>query len=215
MLVAGCATRRGRRRAAGRVHPRAGRRRRASAPAQIDRRVRAGMWMPAVAARLPPRGDAGRRRAVGTGPRCLWAGPGCALSHRARPPRSGACTRSPVARSCPELIVPTARAPRASTASSCTGSTRHRRSTTSIRVARPARHDSGPHDHRSRRRARATDDLEPRRAHGPAPDLVTVRAVLGRLDEIGGCGRPGIGPAPGTSRGRRFGPVERSARMAG
>ncbi|MDQ1477428.1 MAG: hypothetical protein QOE62_2657 [Actinomycetota bacterium] len=175
---------------------------------QIERRVRAGLWC-RVFPRIyryaaTPESSATRHRAA-----ALWCGPPSALSHMS----AAALWRmhdDAVPR--PELVVPRSRAPRvdgvvlhrvARLDDDDLTSVRGLTVTTPVRTIVDLAGVLGP------------DELERVLARACALPTVTVRAVLGRLDEIGSAGRPGAGLlrallAPiGSVR------VDRSVRMAG
>jgi hypothetical protein len=176
---------------------------------QIERRVRAGVWRqvyPRVYRHVTvPESTASRYWAA-----VLWCGPPCALSHasaaaiwRLDDAPTGVDT---------DVVVPRSRAPRVA----------------GVAVHRVVCLD--PRDVVSQRGLPVTDpvrtvidlagmlssdDLERVLIRALSARLLTVRAVLGRLDEIGSSGRAGVSLlrtllAPiGSSR------VDRSARMAG
>ena len=196
------AARRGRSRAARRVHARAGDGAPGSAPSQIERRVRTRRVGARAAARLPARGDAGVERCCRTGRRCCGPGPSCALSHTS----AAAIWRirdAPRSRR-PELIVPRdARAARrrASSFTASRGSTPTTSSASrGLPVTSPARTIIDLAG------VLADADLEARRSSARrARGLVTVRAVRVRLDEIGAVGRPGAARLRALLAADRFG----------
>jgi hypothetical protein len=177
-------------------------------PAQIERRVRAGAWE-----RVLPRVYRHASTPASTTFRfwaaVLWAGRGSALSHAS----AATVWRIPgVATAGPELIVPGARAPRVA------GVVVHRAArideTDVVRVHRlpvtsPARTVidlAGVLD---------DTDLALAVAGVVSRRLVTVRALGGRLDEIGTVGRPGSARLRALLVAIGSGGVEPSARMAG
>jgi hypothetical protein len=175
---------------------------------QIARRVRAGAW-----ARVLPRVYRHASTPASTTFRfwaaVLWAGPGCALSHTS----AAAVWRIPGAGvAAPELIVPGTRAPRVA----------------GVLVHRAARIDET--DVICVRRLPVTSpartvvdlagvlgdtDLAAAVASTVSRRLVTVRALRGRLDEIGTVGRPGAARLRSLLVAIGSGGVEPSARMAG
>lgn len=182
--------------------------------AQIDRRVRTGVWirmLPRVYrhAATPVTGSLPCWAAV------AWAGPDCALSHvtaaaiwRLQPHT----TPRPTIGAPVELLVPVSRSPRAA------GVVVHRVATihpddvirlAGLPVTDPARTIIDL--------AGVLDELDLRAAveRARARRLVTIRAVLLRLEEIGGGGRPGIARLRALLVAVGSGPVEPSARMTG
>ncbi len=177
--------------------------------AQIERRVRAEVWerlLPRVYrhAATPPSSALSHWAAV------LWAGPECALSHMSAAAiwhiRAGASLGRP------ELIVSKTRAPRARgvvvhrvpwTAASdvlCVGGLPV---TSPLRTIVDLAGVLGPVD-----LATALESARSRR-------LVTIRAVRGRLDDIGTVGRPGAARLRALLAPIGPGRVDPSARMAG
>ncbi len=177
-------------------------------PGRIERRVRAGVWvrvLPSVYRDVAaPASPAQSRWAA-----VLWCGPEGALSHTS----AAAIWRVGLpAAARPELIVPRSRALRAG------GVVVHRTarldpvdvvSVGGLLVTTPARTII------DLARVLAADELERVIAQWMSRRLVTVRAVLGRLDELGSAGRPGAAllQALLTPIGSVW--VDRSARMAG
>ncbi len=177
--------------------------------AQIERRVRAEVWervLPRVYryAATPPSSALSHWAAV------LWAGPDCALSHASAAAIWRIGGGASLGR--PELIVPKTRAPRAR------GVVVHRvpwtaspdvRCVGGLPVTSPLRTIVdlagvlGPED-----LAAVLERARSRR-------LVTIRAVRGRLDEIGTVGRPGAARLRALLAPVGPGRVEPSARMAG
>jgi hypothetical protein len=182
--------------------------------AQIERRVRAGVWQ-----RLLPRvyrhaGSPASAAASHWGA-VLWAGPGCVLSHTS----AAEVWRMRVAPGAsPEVLVPRSRAPRVA------GVTVHR--VAGLREIDVVRIRSGLPVTTPMRTivdlaaVLSTDDLRVALAHAVARGLVTVRAVATGLDEIGSAGRPGAArlrrllAASGSGVGGS-GVARPSARMAG
>jgi hypothetical protein len=175
---------------------------------QIERRVRARAWervLPGVYrhAATPASTALAHWAAV------LWAGPECALSHAS----AAAIWRIPGAPlDRPELIVLKTRAPRA-------------RSVVVHRVIRIDDHDvlrvgrlpvtSPVRTIIDLAGVLGTDDLELALASARSRRLVTIRAVRGRLDEIGTVGRPGATRLRTLLAAIGSGRVDPSARMAG
>ena len=176
--------------------------------AQIERRVRAEVWerlLPGVYrhAATPASNALSHWAAV------LWAGPDCALSHTS----AAAIWRIPSAvLGRPELIVPKARAPRVR----------------DVLVHRVTRIDDDDVLRVGRLPVTSpvrtiidlagvleAGDLELALASARSRRLVTIRAVRGRLDEIGTVGRPGAARLRTLLAAIGSGPVEPSARMAG
>ncbi|MDQ1455876.1 MAG: hypothetical protein QOH28_1496 [Actinomycetota bacterium] len=175
---------------------------------QIERRVRARVWervLPGVYRHAATPASTTRAHWAAV----LWAGPECALSHASAAAiwriRGATLDR-------PELIVLKTRAPRVR----------------GVLVHRVNRID----DHDVLRVERlpvtspvrtiidlagvlGTDDLELALASARSRRLVTIRAVRGRLDEIGTVGRPGAARLRTLLAAIGSGRVDPSARMAG
>jgi hypothetical protein len=176
--------------------------------AQIERRVRAGVWH-----RIFPRvyRHAGVPASLGARQwgAILWAGPGGVLSHTS----AAAIWRIPVvAGLAPEVLVPATRAPRAA------GVTVHR--VTRLRAVDVVQVHGLPVTTPVRTivdlaAVLGADDLRAALEHAFARDLVTVRAVGAGLDEIGSAGRPGAARLRVLLAAFGSGQVQPSARMAG
>ena len=176
--------------------------------AQIERRVRAGVWhrmYPGVYrhAGIPASIAAQQWGAI------LWAGAGSVLSHTS----AAAIWRIPVVPVlAPEVLVPATRAPRIA------GVTVHR--VTRLREVDVVRVHGLPVTTPVRTivdlaTVLAADDLRAALEHALARDLVTVRAVGAGLDEIGTVGRPGAARLRALLAAFGSGRVGPSARMAG
>lgn len=177
-------------------------------PGRIERRVRAGVWLrvlPGVYRVMAAPASRTQMDFAAT----LWCGPECALSHTS----AAAIWRvGSAAHDRPEIVVPRARAPRAEAVVvhrvarldavdvACVGG---------VRVTTPVRTiiDLAA--------VLAPEDLVQVIARSRSRRLVTVRAVLDRLDVLGSSGRPGAAllRAVLTPIGSVW--VDRSARMAG
>jgi hypothetical protein len=176
--------------------------------AQIERRVRAGVWH-----RIFPRVYRHSAVSASVGTRqwgaILWAGPGSVLSHTS----AAAIWRIPVVPGpAPEVLVPATRAPRAP------GVTVHR--VTRLRTVDVVRVHGLPVTTPVRTivdlaAVLGADDLRAALEHALARDLVTVRAVGTGLDEIGSAGRPGAARLRVLLAASGSGEVRPSARMAG
>ena len=175
---------------------------------QIERRVRARAWervLPGVYQHAATPASTARAYWAAV----LWAGPECALSHAS----AAAIWRIPSAvLGRPELIVPKARAPRVR----------------DVLVHRVTRIDDDDVLRVGRLPVTSpvrtiidlagvleAGDLELALASARSRRLVTIRAVRGRLDEIGTVGRPGAARLRTLLAAIGSGPVEPSARMAG
>jgi hypothetical protein len=175
---------------------------------QIERRVRAGVWH-RVFPRVYRFAGAPSSPAQSCWAAVLWCGPGCALSHTT----AAAIWRlGSVPLGQPDLVVTRNRAPRVD----------------GVAVHRIARLDGA--DVANVRRLPVTSpvrtiidlagvlapgDLERVIASARSRRLVTVRAVLGRLDELGSVGRPGAALLRTLLAPIGSVWVDRSARMAG
>ncbi len=177
-------------------------------PGQIERRVRAGLWrrlLPRVYAHASAPESCARTRWAAVS----WLGPDCALSHTSAAAiwHLGSQVRMP-----PELVVAGTRSPRAA------GVVVHRIAhlddgdvvrvrglpvTTPVRTIIDLAGVLTP------------DALERAVADARMRRLVTVRAVLERLEELGTPGRPGAALLRTLLVPIGSGWVDRSARMAG
>jgi len=176
--------------------------------AQIHRRTRLAVWE-RVFPRVYRHASTPDSRAGSHWAAVLWAGPGCALSHASAAAIWRMVISPPAA---PELIVPNTRGPRTR------GVTVHRVTRIDdrdiVRVGRlpvtePIRTIvdlSGLLD---------AHDLEVLVVSARARGLVTVRALRGRLDEIGTAGRPGAARIRMLLDAFGSGPEPSSARMSG
>ncbi|MDQ1385053.1 MAG: hypothetical protein QOG65_2432 [Actinomycetota bacterium] len=176
--------------------------------AQIERRVRAGVWhrmFHAVYRHAGTPGSVGARQWGAI----LWAGQGSVLSHTS----AAAIWRIPVVPGlAPEVLVTATRAPRVA------GVTVHR--VTRLRAVDVVRVQGLPVTVPVRTlvdlaAVLAADDLRAALEHAFARDLVTVRAVVTGLDEMGSAGRPGAARLRVLLAAFGSGVVRPSARMAG
>ena len=183
-------------------------------PARIERRLRAGAWE-RVLPRVYRHAATPDSRALLEWAAVLWVGPGGALSHASAAGIwriAGMSTDRREVPDRPEVIVSRSRAPRAAT----------------VLVHRVTRIDDG--DVVRLGRLPVTSplrtiidlagvlpelELEVALERARARGLVTVRAVQGRLDEIGTVGRPGAARLRALLAAIGSGQVRPSARMAG
>jgi hypothetical protein len=177
-------------------------------PNQIERRVRAGVWE-RVLPRVYRHAATPSCRALAEWAAVLWAGPGCALSHASA---AGIWRIAAISVDRPELIVSRSRAP------SATAVLVHR--VTRIDEADIARVGLLPVTSPLRTIVDLAGvlgerDLEVALERARARGLVTVRALQGRLDEIGTVGRPGADRLRTLLSAIGSGRVRPSARMAG
>ena len=176
--------------------------------AQIERRVRAGVWhrmFHGVYRHAGTPGSVGARQWGAI----LSAGPGSVLSHTS----AAAIWRIPVVPGlAPEVLVPATRAPRVA------GVTVHR--VTRLRTVDVVRIQGLPVTVPVRTlvdlaAVLAPDDLRAALEHAFSWDLVTVRAVVTGLDEIGSAGRPGAARLRVLLAAFGSGVLRPSVRMAG
>jgi hypothetical protein len=175
--------------------------------AQIERRVRAGVWV-RVFPRVYRHGATPVSSALRQWAAVAWAGEPCALSHTSAAAiwrmGSGRVER-------PELIVPRARAPRVD------GVVVHRvtRIDDDVVLVRGLPVTSPVRTIIDLAAVLGADELEAIVAAVRARRPVTLREVRARLDEIGTAGRPGSARLRGLLASIGSGPVGSSARMAG
>jgi hypothetical protein len=177
-------------------------------PAAIERRLRAGAWE-RVLPRVYRHAATPASVALLEWAAVLWVGTGCALSHASA---AGIWRIAATSADRPELIVPRSRAPRSA----------------AVLVHRVTRIDDGdivrvgvlPVTSPLRTiidlaGVLSERDLEVALRRARFRGLVTVRAVQGRLDEIGTVGRPGAARLRALLAAIGSGQVHPSARMAG
>jgi hypothetical protein len=176
--------------------------------AQIHRRTRLSVWE-RVLPRVYRHASTPNSAAVSHWAAVLWAGPGCALSHASAAAIWQMAISAPVA---PELIVPSTRGPR----------------TRNVTVHRASRIDDKDVTRVGRLPVTTpvrtiidlsalldVRDLEAVIRSARARGFVTIRAVHGRLDEIGTAGRPGAARLRTLLAALGSGRPDASARMAG